>query len=138
MLLNQSSVIRTKSGCNKEERLTQLRVPADYLVLESQRGTQSMSLQRALKLYLPHTSCLHPYLWLPVLLLTSNHKDKAVMRAKPAMAETRSRSADPNMTEINVLKPFFTQPQSGFHSLPCFLPILPSPLSRLLMNYEFL
>lgn len=124
MLLNQSSVIRTKSGCNKEERLTQLRVPADYLVLESQRGTQSMSLQRALELYLPHTSCRHPYLWLLVPLMTPNHKDKAVMRAKSAMAETCSRSPDPNMTEINVLKPFSTHPASVFHSI--FISLIPS------------
>lgn len=60
VLLNQSSVIHTKSGCNKEKRLTRLCVPADYLVLESQRGTQSTSPHRRSNCIF-HTSCLHPY-----------------------------------------------------------------------------
>lgn len=65
VLLNQSSAIHTKSGCNKEERLTQLCVPADYLVLNHRAA---LNLCRELELHLPHTSYLHPYHWLLVPL----------------------------------------------------------------------
>lgn len=130
MLLNQSSAIHTKSGCNKEERLTQLCVPADYLVLESWRSTQSMSPYSALQLILPRTSSAHPYLWLLVPLVTSNHKDKAVIWSKPAMAESRSCSADPNMTKSMSSRPSPLQPHAL--TLSSFLSFLPSPLSPLL------
>ena len=122
MLLNQSSAIHTKSGCNKEERLTQLLVPADYLVTESGRGIQSMSPHRALKRYPPHTSYLHPYHRLQCSTVSSNHEDEAV----PAMPESRTCSPDHNMTEINVLQLRSAPPSSPSHSV---LPSLIAPIN---------
>lgn len=128
MLLNQSSVIHTKSGCNKEKRLTQLCVPADYLVLESQRGTQSMSPHRALKLYLPHASCLHPYHWLlaPLWLLITKTRLWCELN-QPWLSHVRVQLT------LTWWKSMSSSPSPLLHPHSVFLsPIPPSPPSPLL------
>ena len=99
-LLNQSAVIHTKSWCNIEERLTQLRVPADYLVLESQRGTQFPSPHWALKLEHASSGPLFHSLFHSWLLIP-----KARLWWELNQPWPRSCSANPNATEINVLQP---------------------------------
>lgn len=79
-----------------------------------------------------HTHCLHPYLWLLVLPVSFNHKDNAVMWTKPAMAESRLCSADPDLTEISVLRPPSLHSSSSTLTLTFCLPLIPSPPSSLL------